>query len=119
MKAIAKFFLVALLIGSTATASVASPIPGPWRSVTSVNAFDSDFYTTTLRGGEYTAITIIGDGDTDLNVAVYNAAGQRITGTTGRGDKFTLRFVPSASGTYRIEVRNHGGIHNNYRIEVQ
>ena len=72
----------------------------------------------TFRGGEVSVVRINGDGDTDLDVYVYDENGNLIASDTDGLDFCVVRFVPSWTGQFRIVVRNLGGVYNRFTIDT-
>jgi hypothetical protein len=107
---------LAVVLGMASLAQ-AGAIPGPRERTTVVRALSTDVYHIPFRGGELAAITIRGDGDSDLNVRVVDAFGQQVLRTVGRGDKFTVTFRPAVNMEYRIEVIN-SGVANLYTLRT-
>jgi hypothetical protein len=67
-----------LILAGMAALSLTSTLPagvvGDWKAAnTRVEAFSTDrFQPILFRGGELAMITVIGDGDTDLDIFVYD-----------------------------------------------
>ncbi|WP_134952500.1 hypothetical protein [Sinorhizobium meliloti] len=70
----------------------------------------------TARGGELVEIAISGDGDTDLDLFVYDENGNLICSETGPTDDEFCSFVPEWTGEFRMIVVNLGDIHNVYQL---
>jgi hypothetical protein len=119
MKAIAKIFVVVLLLGATSAASFASPVRGPLSDTARCPANRTIFYNEVFRGGENATVSIVGDGDTDLDLYVYDANGNLIARAVGLSDRETISFFPFQTGTFRIEVRNLGNVWNQYTITMR
>ena len=81
-----------------------------------VRAHRTDVFTVTFRAGETAMVAISGDGDSDLDLYVFDQNGNRVCGATGRGDDEVCRWTPRWTGTFRVEVRNLGAAANRYRI---
>lgn len=79
-----------------------------------VEAYSTDVYHTRFVGGEVAVIRLQGDGDTDLDLYVYDQNGNLIARSTGYSDREEVAWRPRWTGTFRIEVRNRGGIWNQY-----
>lgn len=97
----------------------AQPVNGPLHRHTRVEGYDTDWYEVTLRGGELTTIVVDGDGDTDLDLFVYNQAGRLVAIDNDELDYCVVSFRPPFTGKYRIEVRNLGSVFNRYSISVR
>ena len=56
------------------------------------------------------------DGDTDLDLYVYDENGILIASDTDSTETCVVRFWPKWTGAFRIEVRNLGTVYNRYEI---
>ena len=98
------------------TPASADPV-NPFRRVETVPANTTDVYTSTLRGGEVTRIRVQGDGDTCLELRVYDENGNLIASDTlGGGDRREVQLIPKWTGSFKIKVKNLGSIGNRYVI---
>lgn len=73
-----------------------------------------DNYTIAFRGGEAAAVGISGDGDTDLDLFVYDENGNLIGSDTDRSDDCIVRWSPRWTGPFRIKIKNLGRVYNRY-----
>jgi hypothetical protein len=87
---------------------------GPKYTVERVKAYETDMYYVTFNGMEYAQIGLSGDGDTDLDLYVYDENGNQIASDLGSTDDASVSFTPAWTGTFRIEVKNLGGVYNQY-----
>jgi hypothetical protein len=87
---------------------------GPKYTVERVKAYETDMYFVTFNGLEYAQIGLSGDGDTDLDLYVYDENGNQIASDLGSTDDASVSFTPAWTGTFRIEVKNLGGVYNQY-----
>ena len=71
-------------------------------------------HTVEFRGGEPAVIYVSGDGDSDLDLFVYDEAGQVVASATGPRDECVVRWQPERQGRFRVEVRNLGPASNWY-----
>src|SRR5687768_2850740 len=71
-------------------------------------------HTIEFRGGEPAVVYVSGDGDSDLDVFVYDESGQVVASATGPRDECVVRWQPDRQGRFRIEVRNLGTAPNWY-----
>lgn len=65
---------------------------------------------------EVAEIAVVGDGDTDLDLYVYDERGNLITSDTDYTDQCICRWVPAWTGTFTIRIVNRGSIYNEYVI---
>ena len=119
MKAIAKIFVVVALIATNMGVTFAGPTRGPVAGVRRVNANSTMIFHETFRAGEVATVSIAGDGDTDLDLYVYDANGNLITRAIGLSDRETVSFTPFVTSTFRIEVRNLGSVWNEFAISMR
>lgn len=109
--------IVSLLIGF-APAAFAKPVDGPVYGRHRVQAHSSDRFAVTLRGGEGTTIFVSGDGDTDLDLYLFDENGRLVDSDTDDTDDCLIRIYPRWTGPFVIVVRNWGSVYNDYRIAV-
>ena len=81
-----------------------------------VKAQFTDRYTHFFYADETVLIGVKGDGDTDLDLYVYDDKGNLIDSDTDPGDECLCIFTPKRAGRYTIKVKNLGRIYNQYRI---
>jgi len=96
----------------------ASPIRGHLKNESVIWANSTDTYTELLRGGESTTVIVNGDGDTDLDLYIYNDRGQLVASDTDSTDYCVCRFFVTRSARYTIRVVNRGSVYNVYRIDM-
>jgi len=87
---------------------------GPKRAASSVNARATDVYRIQFRGGELASVFVSGDGDTDLDLYVYDSSGNLV----GKDDDYTddclVMWRPRYAETFTIHIRNRGNVYNQY-----
>jgi hypothetical protein len=106
--------VAALLVGSTMVE--AGPVPPKRPTVERVAAGATDVYTVTFRGGERATVTVRGDGDTDLDLYVYDENGNLIVKDDDHTDNCVVSFTPKWTGPFKIRVVNRGNVYNQYTI---
>ncbi len=72
----------------------------------------------TASAGEELAIELAGDGDTDLDLYVYDSRGRLIDSASGSSDYEISNIDVFKNTTLKIKVVNRGSIHNNYSLTV-
>lgn len=110
--------LLAVTIVSLSAAAIASPVDGPKCARHRVLPFVTDRFVERLRGGEATTILVSGDGDTDLDLYVYDENGNLVESDTDYTDDCVVRVYPRWTGPFTILVRNRGSVYNEYEIAV-
>ena len=94
----------------------ADPVGGTQTAYTNVLAHRTDVYRLECWGGQQTQVNVVGDGDTNLMVLVYDDAGNLIV--TDTGVSATVTFTVFRTGTFTIKVINLGDVYNHYFIKV-
>jgi hypothetical protein len=80
---------------------------------------NSDSYYTdyaNFRGGELAEIAVYGDGDTDLDVYIYDENGNLISKDTGYEYDAYVYWRPKWTGRFYIKVVNNGTVYNDYLL---
>ena len=70
----------------------------------------------TFRGGELAHVDIVGDGDTDLDVYIYDENGNLIDRDTDYDDRPCVMWTPRWTGTFVIKIQNLGRVYNQYTV---
>lgn len=65
---------------------------------------------------ELAEVIVIGDGDTDLDVYIYDENGNCIVSDTDYTDQCVCRWVPSWTGSFTIRIVNRGAVYNDFAI---
>ena len=98
-----------------ASMAKADPVEGKIVHRDRVEARSVDTYTVWLRGGETTRIRLSGDGDTELNLCVYDESGRLVASDTlGSGDDRMVFVTPAWTGPFKIKTVNRGCVYNRY-----
>jgi hypothetical protein len=61
-------------------------------------------------------VNVSGDGDTDLDLYVYDDGGRLIVFDEEMDDQPMVTFEVYRSSTFTIKVKNRGRVYNEYRI---
>jgi len=83
-----------------------------------VQARDSEWFTLRVRANQIVDFALRGDGDTDLDLYVYDGRGNLIARDINPTDRASLRVISHADQTLRIEVRNLGRVWNQFALCV-
>ena len=73
-------------------------------------------YTQAFYGGEIAEVAVVGDGDTDLDLYIYDENGNLIVSDTDYTDRCYVRFQPRWTGNFYVKIVNRGNVYNNYTI---
>ncbi|GHT14163.1 hypothetical protein AGMMS4956_11500 [Bacteroidia bacterium] len=66
--------------------------------------------------GDLAEILVVGDGDTDLDLYVYDQNGNLIASDTDYTDDCYVRWVPKWTGVYTLKIINRGRVYNDYEL---
>ena len=91
-------------------------VGGPKRHVDYVNGRSYDTYSCSFVEGRLAEVGLSGDGDTDLDLYVYDSNGNLIASDTDYSDDCYVRWVPKWTGRYTIKIVNRGPVYNKYII---
>lgn len=83
-----------------------------------VSANSTDEYRIQFRGGESAIVVVSGDGDTDLDLYVYDRNGNLVSSDTDFSDDCVAVWNPRYTQTYTIRIKNRGRVANVYRMAV-
>ena len=68
-----------------------------------------------FKGDEQAEVLIVGDGDNDLDLYVYNENGELVGSDTDYSDRCYVSFYPYYTKSYKIVVKNRGtSVYSNY-----
>lgn len=91
-------------------------VNGPSRHYDSVNGGSSDTYQVNFVANYLAEVAVSGDGDTDLDLYVYDSNGNLIASDTDYSDDCYVSWVPAWTGRFVIKVVNRGPVYNRYVI---
>ena len=74
-------------------------------------------YTAKFWANELAEVVVIGDGDNDLDLYIYDQNGNLIASDTDYTDQCVCRWVPSWTGAFTIRIVNRGAIYSNFAIQ--
>jgi hypothetical protein len=120
MKALKASKLVAVLVGilSMAAALYAEPVQGSIFHVDRVMARSTDSYNVVFRAGETARVQVIGDGDTALDLYVYDQNGNLVASDTDYTDDCIVSWTPRWTGVFYIRIVNRGSVYNQYTLQA-
>ncbi len=120
MKKLATILIALGCLTATASLAFAGRVPNSGADTVRCEAYGSVTYYERFYGGETARVSIVGDGDTDLDLFVYDMQGRLVGQGIGLTDRETVTwFVPGNQiQTYRIVVRNLGGVWNRYTLRT-
>jgi hypothetical protein len=86
---------------------------GPGRMITVVGSGETDTFQVAFEGEEPARVLVSGDGDSDLDLYVYDENGNQICKDDDYSDDMICGWTPAWTGKFSIKVRNRG-IANEY-----
>jgi hypothetical protein len=101
------------LLTDVEEASSRGAVYGARRWTDVVSGHGRDRYRVTFKGDEVAAVYIKGDGDSDLDLYVYDENGNEICRDADSTDTMLCRWTPAWTGPFIIEIRNLG-VANHY-----
>ena len=101
-------------IDAEAKGNTRGAVNGPSRTYEIVDGNSTDTYHISFIAGYIAEILVSGDGDTDLDLYVYDSNGNLIASDSDYTDNCYVRWVPAWTGRYIVKVVNRGPVYNRY-----
>ncbi len=114
-----KWFAVLAVVSVTLVNTLsgyAGPVGGKIFKSARVEANSAKTFTFDIEGSEFTAIYIHGDGDTDLDVYVYDHLGNLLKSGTGASDQELVILFSDFQQTITVHVVNRGRVYNEFAL---
>lgn len=89
-------------------------VGGPQYAEGRVYSNSSKEYTCRFWAGELAEVGVIGDGDTDLDLYIYDSNDNLIAYDSDYTDQCYCRWVPAWTDTFRIKIVNRGSVYNEF-----
>ena len=83
-----------------------------------VRAHATDVWQARVYAGVPARVIVNGDGDTDLDLYIYDASGRLLASDDDFTDYCIGTFIPRFTGDVTIRIVNRGSVYNDYDIEV-
>jgi hypothetical protein len=104
----------ATVLASNLAMAHAGTVGGPTRTNEQVKANITDIYNLSFIAGQEAIVDVRGDGDTDLDLYIYDSSGNLITKDEDYTDHCVAKWTPKWTGKFTIKVKNRGGVPNSY-----
>ena len=91
-------------------------VEGPKGMSDRVYGKSTESYKVKFWANELAEVCVSGDGDTDLDLYVYDENGNLIGKDDDYSDECVVRWYPKWTGTFIIKVVNRGALYNNFAI---
>ena len=101
-------------LGEMSDDSHRGAVGGPKRTVDRVRENSTDVYTINFVAGQLAEVALSGDGDTDLDLYVYDSNGNLIDKDDDYSDDCYVSWCPRWTGKFVIKVVNLGPLWNKY-----
>lgn len=76
----------------------------------------TDVFTIRFVAGERARVAVLGDGDTDLDLAVEDENGRVVYSDLDMTDSCAAEWTPAWTGIFKVKIINNGSIHNQYLL---
>lgn len=113
---VARILVAAVLVAGACAPSMAGAFGGPQYGRYRLGAKSTHTFTVAFRGGEWARVAISGDGDTDLDLYVFDEYGNRVAVDADYSDDCYVSWFMPRPGVFTIKVVNRGGVYNDYRL---
>ncbi|WP_269514493.1 hypothetical protein [Brevundimonas subvibrioides] len=109
---------VAALIAETEQSASRGTVAGPHTH--DVRLLANRYYDTieTFTAGRLAEAAIAGDGDTDVDLEVYDQNGNLLCSSLSSDDTEYCGWTPAWTGQFRIRITNLGWVYNDVRLAV-
>lgn len=91
-------------------------VNGPGERYSYVYGNSNDLYDVNFIELQLAEIVVIGDGDTDLDLYVYDSNGNLVAKDDDYTDRCYVSWVPRWTGRFTVKIVNRGPILNNYHL---
>ena len=75
-------------------------------------------YDVKFAPGKPAVVTVVGDGDAPLAVAIFDSAGKPVVMDTKNTDKFEMKWTPKSAEPYSIRIRSRGGVPTRFLLKT-
>ncbi|MBQ9216409.1 MAG: hypothetical protein IJ159_06630 [Prevotella sp.] len=89
---------------------------GPCYAYGRVQGNSYDYYNMSFQANELAVVMVVGSGNTDLDLYIYDQNGNFIASDTGSTDECICTWTPRWTGTFKVKIINRGGAANRYII---
>ena len=81
-----------------------------------LSADQTDVWEVPFLGNAHAELTVLGDGDTNLDIAITDENGNLICRDVGWSDALHCDFTPAWDGYFYVTVQNMGPVQNSYYL---
>jgi len=91
-------------------------IGGPYHIERIVDKKDQNVYEMRFIASQLAEILVMGDGDTDLDLYIFDSNNNLVESDTDYTDFCYVSWVPAWTGPYTVVIVNRGGVHNKFTM---
>jgi len=91
-------------------------VGGPRYQVDKIGAGGTIVYIVPFEANRIAEVGVCGDGDTNLDLYIYDMNGNLIVYDEGYSDDCYVRFLPYYTVNFQIVVKNRGRVYNRFQI---
>ena len=89
-------------------------VDGPYYVEDRVYSNSSERYSCKFWSNQLAEVAIVGDGDTDLDLYIYDSNGNLITKDDSTSGNAYCSWIPAWTDTFVIKVVNRGSVYNDF-----
>jgi len=93
-------------------------VSGPKYLYDKIGADGQMTYTIAFEANKLAEVLVCGDGDTNLDLYVYDQNNELIVSDEGYSDDCYVRFVPKHTVNFNVVVKNRGQVYNRFELLV-
>ncbi len=107
-----------VVLGNNSNSTIYGPVGGPKASQHRFEARSTDIFRMLFKGAEKSVVIVCGDGDTDLDLYIYDEKGNLVTSHNDSTDLCVCTFVPRWTAYFSIKIVNRGFVYNTYVLRT-
>jgi len=97
-----------------ASAGSRGAVGGPYTIMRRVEKYSRNSYTADFKASQLAEVVVIGDGDTDLDLFIFDHNGNLISSDTDYTDRCYVSWRPLFTGEFTIVIENLGAVYNEF-----
>jgi hypothetical protein len=106
--------LVMVILAASVVPALADAVGGPKYGTYRLGANRYRTFSVSFYGGQTARVVVSGDGDTDLDLYVYDVFGNLIASDDDELDDCVVSWTPRWTGNFTIKVVNRGIVYNDF-----
>ena len=106
----------ALIDKVSALAQTRGAVDGPKKHVDTVLGNQTDVFTVRFTGGEVAKVAVVGEGNTDLDLYIFDENDNLIVKDDDNTSRCYVEWTPRWTGAFKIKIKNRGSASSNYGL---